>query len=151
MKIEESFVVRAPIDAVWRAITDPNVVGLCIPGCEEVEVIDGHTYRGRVRVALGPIKTRFNVVVEVTEEEEPSHVLSVTRGEEGGRASTLSAENMLRLHDLGSDGTEVFYSSDISLVGRLGNFGLGVMKKRAKILADQFATAFRERLETPGT
>ena len=50
---------------------------------------------------------------------------------------------MLRLRALGEAGTEVHYVSEVSLVGRLGKFGLGIMKKKAKSLGGEFAAAFR--------
>lgn len=147
MKIEDSFTVAMPIAEVWTAIIDPNVVGPCIPGCKAIEVLAPDKYRAEVVVAFGPIKTTFNVVVEVSEMVAPERVVSVTRGEEGTRASLLTANNLLSLRALDDRTTEVAYSSEVSLVGRLGKFGLGIMKKRAKETGDAFAQAFRSRLE----
>jgi uncharacterized protein len=147
MKIEDSFTVSMPIADVWTAIIDPNVVGPCIPGCKAIEVLSPDKYRAEVVVAFGPIKTTFNVVVEVSEMVVPERVVSVTRGEEGTRASLLTANNLLALRALDDQTTEVAYSSEVSLVGRLGKFGLGIMKKRAKETGDAFAQAFRSRLE----
>ena len=72
---------------------------------------------------------------------------SVTRGEEGGKASTLTAQSELRLNPVAEGGTEVYYASEVSLGGRLGKFGLGIMKKKAKSLGEEFAAAFRTRVE----
>lgn len=101
----------------------------------------------RVKVALGPIKTTFNVDVELTETRPPDYVASITRGEEGGRASKLTAKSELRLVAIDHGETEVTYSSKISITGRLGRFGLGIMKKKAKTYGEEFAVAFRERAE----
>ena len=147
MKIEETFTVAAPRGKVWRFITDPEVMGLCIPGCDSIEVTGPTTYNAGVQVKVGPIKARFNLEVEVIEEIEPDRVISRTRGEEGSRASIVSAENVLRLSDADSGGTEVYYRSEVAIVGRLGKFGHGVMKKIAKKLCDKFADEFRERVE----
>ncbi len=148
MKIEETFTVAAPRGKVWRFITDPEVMGPCIPGCESIEVTGPTTYNAGVRVKVGPIKARFNLEVEVIEEIEPDRVISRTRGEEGSRASIVSAENILRLSDADSGGTEIYYSSDIAIVGRLGKYGHGVMKKIVKKLCGKFADDFRERVES---
>jgi len=147
MKIEDSFRVAAPVDRVWQFITDPEQVGPCLPGCQSIEVTDPNKYRATVRVAVGPIKTTFNVVVELTEQDPPRRALSITRGEEGGKASTLTAQSELRLNPVAEGGTEVYYASEVALVGRLGKFGLGIMKKKAKTLGDEFAAAFRARVE----
>ena len=147
MKIEETFRVRAPIDRVWRFMMDPAQMAPCIPGCGNVEVLGENGYRASVNVSIGPIKTSFNVLIELTRREPPSYLASVTRGEEGGKASTLTAHSELRLSPIGSDETEVYYTSDVSLVGRLGKFGLGMMKKKAKEIGTVFAETFKSRIE----
>jgi hypothetical protein len=146
MRIEGSFTVAAPPERVFAEITNPALMAGCIPGCEAIEVIDGKTYRARILVEVGPIKARFNLVVEVTEEEPPARVASVTRGEEGTRASVISSTNELLLAPA-AGGTEVKYVSEVSMTGRLGKFGLGMMKKKAEQLGAKFAETFRGKIE----
>jgi len=66
MKIDEQFSINAPIDAVWTFVRNPQTVGPCIPGCEGVKPISDKHYRSTVGVVLGPIRARFNVLVEIT-------------------------------------------------------------------------------------
>ena len=147
MKIEDGFTVRAPRERVWAFITDPARMAPCIPGCREIGIVGPTSYRASVRVAIGPIKADFNLEVEIEEEVPPRLARSVTRGEEGTRASTLLARSLLELEEIGPGATAVRYSSDISVVGRLGKFGLGVMKKKAEALGAEFAKAVCERIE----
>ena len=149
MKIEETFSVNAPVDRVWAFMMDPDLMAPCIPGCSDVEVLGDNTYRANVKVAVGTIKTSFNVSVELTEQDAPTYAASVTRGEEGGKASMLTANSELRLTSVNSEETEVYYLSEVSLVGRLGKFGLGMMKKKAKAIGAEFAESFKLRIETP--
>lgn len=148
MRIEGSFHVAAPRERVYAEITNPALMAGCIPGCEAIEVINPKTYRARILVEVGPIKARFNLVVEITSEERPARVLCVTRGEEGTRASMLSANSELQLADAADGATEVKYASDVSVTGRLGKFGLGMMKKKAEALGAKFAETFRGKIET---
>lgn len=150
MKIEETFSVNAPVDRVWAFMMNPDLMAPCIPGCSDVEVLGENKYRANVKVAVGPIKTSFSVSVELTEQEAPTYAASVTRGEEGGKASMLTANSELRLTSVNSEETEVYYMSEVSLVGRLGKFGLGMMKKKAKSIGAQFAESFKTQIETPG-
>jgi carbon monoxide dehydrogenase subunit G len=147
MRVEGTFIVAAPRERVFAEITNPALMASCIPGCEAIEVIDPKTYRARILVEVGPIKARFNLVVEVTAEEPPARVLSVTRGEEGTRASILSANSELRLEPTVDGATAVQYVSEVSVTGRLGKFGLGVMKKKAEALGAKFADTFRNKIE----
>ena len=81
------------------------------------------------------------------EQQPPTFAKYATRGEEGGRASRISAESTLALTKLNDGDTEVAYTSDVSIVGRLGKFGLGVMKKKAKQIGEEFAKNIAEKLE----
>ena len=147
MRIEGSFIVAAPRERVFAEITNPALMAGCIPGCEAIEVIDPKTYRARILIEVGPIKARFNLVVEVKEEVPPARVVSLTRGEEGTRASVISSNNELVLVPAEGGGTEVKYVSEVSVTGRLGKFGLGMMKKKAEALGAKFAENFRGKIE----
>jgi carbon monoxide dehydrogenase subunit G len=147
MLIEGKFAVAAPRERVWQAIVDPTLMVGCIPGCEAIETIDPTHYKTAIVVEVGPIKARFNLVVEVTGQSPPESIRSVTRGEEGTRASILNAENLVTLAAVDGERTEVAYRSEVSVTGRLGRFGLGMMKKKAETLGAQFAQRFREKIE----
>ena len=147
MKIEERFTIPAPIERVWDFIRDPDRVAPCVPGCERVETISTTSYRSTIAVALGPIKARFVVVVEITDEKPPTRLTCVTKGEEGSRASVINATSEIALAETNEKETEVYCTSEVSIVGRLGKFGLGIMKKRASQLAGVFAGAVQQRMQ----
>lgn len=147
MKLGGSFTVHAPRAVVWEKIRNPALMGECIPGCEAIEQLDAMSYRAVVGIKVGPIKARFNLVVEVTKEEEPSVVQSRTRGEEGTRASVVTSENLLVLTEVGPAETKVDYSADVGMTGRLGKYGLGIMQKKAEALSLVFVETFRRRVE----
>ena len=150
LKIENSFLVPASRDRVWRFIQSAEQVGACVPGCESVDVVDDCKFKARVRVKVGPIKALFNIDIERTDERPLESASYSTRGEEGGRASRLSARSRLTLRAVDERETEIAYVSEISIAGRLGRFGAGVMKKKADDLGGRFAATVRERLaETP--
>lgn len=131
---------------MWEFIRSAADVGACIPGCEQVEVVAEGSFKARVRVQIGPIKALFKFDVERLEERAPEFSSYATKGEEGGRASRLSARSHLSLQALDGGRTEVAYASDISISGRLGRFGAGIMKKKAEAIGAQFAQAARERI-----
>lgn len=147
MKIEGSFEVDAPRASVFRHITDAGLMARCVPGCESIEPVSPTVYRAVVAIGIGAIQARFNLTVEITREDAPNEVLSRTRGEEGSRASMLSADNAVRLVELGAQRTRVDYASDVSLTGRLGKFALGVMRKKIESLSAAFADNFRREIQ----
>lgn len=148
MKIDERFAIAAPIEEVWAFIRDPQTVAACIPGCEGVEAASDTSYRSRIGVTLGPITARFNVLVDIVEETPPSRLVYVTKGEEGTRASIINATSEILLTAVDATTTEIECRWDVSIVGRLGKFGHGVMKKRAAQMAAEFAASVEQRLRS---
>ena len=146
MLIEGQFNISAPRAQVWEKVRDPAVMSECIPGCESIELIDETSYRSVVAIKVGPSRARFNLVVEITEEIEPQTVKSRSKGEEGTRASIVTSENVLTLADDGAGGTDVTYAADVTMTGRLGKYGLGIIRKKADQLAGVFVENFRERV-----
>jgi carbon monoxide dehydrogenase subunit G len=55
---------------------------------------------------------------------------------------------MVILAEVGPEVTEVRYSSEVSVTGRLAKYGLGMMKKRVDRLGVEFAERFRERISS---
>ena len=55
MEIENEFTVPAPIDHVWAYLLDVERVAPCMPGAELTEVVDDHTWKGKVNMKLGPV------------------------------------------------------------------------------------------------
>ena len=147
MKLENQFVVTAPIETVWAAITDPDVVAPCIPGFENAQVITPTLYKATIKVQVGPISARFVMDVQIADQSSPTHLLATVRGEEGSRASQLKADAELRLQALEPNLTQVDFGAEVQIVGRLGKFGLGVMKKKSQELSNQFTAAFKAKVE----
>ncbi len=147
MKFAGAFDVKAPRPAVWEKIRDPGLMAACIPGCDSIEKVSETSYRAVVAVKVGPISARFSLVVDIVREEPPTRLVARARGEEGGRASALSCESLLSLTSLGEAGTRVEYEADVDVTGRLGKFGLGIMRKKVEQLSEAFVAAFRGRLE----
>jgi carbon monoxide dehydrogenase subunit G len=150
MKIEKTFTLSAPQERVWSFITDPREVAQCIPGCEGAVEKERGKYSAAITVKVGPIRTTFNLDIEQTEQRPPEFASYMGKGEEGSRASRISSVSMLELKPLSVSSTEVTYTSDINITGRLGKFGGGMMQKIADGIGDEFVAALKGRLESPG-
>jgi carbon monoxide dehydrogenase subunit G len=144
--VEGAFELLVPRAILYERLLDARLLAQCIPGCDAVERIDASRYKADVSVALAGIKARFDLIVELTEQEPPGRIVCVTRGADGTLASLLSAESRITLHELAERSTRLEYTSDVNISGPLGRFGLGVMKKKAQSMGEEFATALREAL-----
>lgn len=145
MLIEGEFPVAARPEQLLAHLFDARLMASCLPGCESLEAIDDNRYRSVVVVAMAGIKARFELEVEVVR-REGFEVWAITKGAEGGQASTLRAESQVKLTPA-ADETLVHYRSDVTITGRLGRFALGMMKKKAQSMGDEFAANLRAKLE----
>jgi carbon monoxide dehydrogenase subunit G len=148
MLIDGQFPVAAPPPRLLAHLFDPRLMASCLPGCEVLEPLADDRYRAVVVIAMAGIKARFDLRVEITRRDE-ANVWAVTRGEEGGNASTLQADSQVSLEPT-ADGTLVRYRSEVAVTGRLGRFALGMMKKKAQSLGEEFAVNLQRKLEAIG-
>jgi len=147
MVIEDRFVIKTPIQKVWDFLMVLEGVGACIPGCEEVRAIDEKNFQGVVKVRVGPISARFKINASIIEIDPPTHLTSIIKGEDKGKASFFKSENVLDLKGLSPNETEVSYKSEISIVGRLAAFGDKIIRVKAKQLEENFVNSLKGKLE----
>lgn len=144
---EERFTVSAPPDTVWAFLLDPKRLAPCIPGCDELEVVDERTYRLRLTVKVGFLSTRQDVRMEILEADPPRRLVSEGRGEDSRLGSRVEVRTQMELSPVGDGATAVAYASDVTVLGRLGSIGDAVMKVKAKELAGLFAQKVKSALE----
>lgn len=149
MKIQKTFTVDSPQEQVWSFITDPQKVAKCIPGCDGAEEKSHGKYAATINAKVGPIRVSFNIEIERIEERPPEFASYQSKGEEGSRASRISAASTLALKSVSAGSTEVTYASDINIVGRLGKFGGGMMQKIADNMGEEFVAKLKGELESP--
>ena len=148
MEIEQTFSINAVQQEVWDFVKDTSKMAPCIPGCESIEAIDENHFKAKIKIKVGPISASFNLDIEILEENPPSEIISRTRGEEGTRASTISADNIVRLTANEDGTTTVYCRSESSIVGRLGKYGAGMMKKKAEVIWDKMAKNICKEIES---
>jgi uncharacterized protein len=147
MLIQEKFTVKAPIQKVWQFIIDPDRIGSCVPGCETIEAIDARTYVATVKAGVGPIKVRFKITTSLTQIDEPKHIRMEAKGADLGMAGSFSQSSDVYLRELSESETEVAYSSNVTVVGRIALFGDRIMRAQAKKLGEEFMQALKANIE----
>ena len=126
-----------PVDDAWAVLTDVERIAPCMPGAELQEV-EGDEYRGVVKVKVGPITAQYKGAARFVEKDDSAHraVLRAegrdTRGQ-GNANATITAS----LTPDG-DGTHVSVVTDLTVTGKVAQFGRGVLVDVSGRLLDQF-------------
>src|SRR5690606_18464245 len=148
VRVEETFRVDAPVERVWRFLLDPHQVVQCLPGAELIEAQDERTFLGRVRVKVGPITASYKGKAELTEVDEQNHRVRMTGEGQDTKGAGSARMTMTSQITAGGDGAaEVSVESEVQLVGKLAQFGRGMVEEVSKQLFRQFAECARQRLE----
>lgn len=147
MLFEERFSIQAPVKKVWDFLLDPNLLASCVPGCEFVEMLDENTYLTSIKARVGPISAHFKIKLNITEKEPYKRLTTIGKGEDSFMASSLNSKNEIQLNPISENETEIYYKSEVSILGTLGKFGEGIIRKKAKELGEQFALAIKSKIE----
>ena len=152
MEIEKTLFLDAPPACVWALLLDPNAMGACVPGMESIEVISDSEYVAVMKVKISFISARFKLKTRIVERDEPRYLRAEGTGEDTSVASSLKQVSEMWLAEREGGGTELRMKVKVDVLGRMGTFGLGVMKTKADRLWDEFgvnAAAFRYFRVTP--
>ncbi len=149
IRIEEVFEIQAHPDRVWLYLTDPRQVVNCLPGAELTSVQDDTTFLGRVKVKVGPISTAYAGKVILTERDDANRVVKMTgEGRESGGAGSAKMTMTSSVVGLADGSSEVRVVADIDIVGRIAQFGRGMIESVNKQMFKQFTQCVRATLAT---
>jgi len=147
-KIEEKFELNAPVDRVWKYLIDPRQVALCLPGAELLESQDERTFLGAVKVKVGPVTMSYKGTVKFTEVDDQSHqVRLVGEGREAGGGGSAKMTMASKVTALSGGGSLVEVTTEMELVGKIVQFGRGMIEEVSRQLFRQFSACVKERLE----
>jgi uncharacterized protein len=138
MELTHEFTVAAPVERAWAVLTDIEQIAPCMPGAELTEV-DGDTYRGLVKIKVGPITAQYQGTALLTEKDEAAHrvVLKATGRDTRGQGNAAALVTAV-MTEQGEGMTLVSITTDLTVSGRVAQFGRGVMADVSAKLLQQF-------------
>jgi len=149
MQIENSFAVKASPDRVYEFLLDVNNVVSCVPGAELSEVVDPNTFKGKVRIKVGPVTVNYNGTARITSRDADTRTATLeAEGRETTGSGTAQATTIMAVAADGA-GSTVTLTTDFTVVGRIAQFGRGIMEDVSRHLVGQAAECIQSKLEGP--
>jgi carbon monoxide dehydrogenase subunit G len=150
MELVNDFTVAVPIDEAWKILTDVERIAPCLPGAQLQEV-DGDTYRGVVKVKVGPILAQFKGEAEFVERDESAHRAALkAKGRDTGGKGNAEALITAQLVEKGEGSTLVTVTTDLTITGRIAQFGRGALAEVSAKLLKQFVEQLHDTVLVPG-
>jgi len=137
MELINTFDVSVPIETAWKVLTDVERIAPCLPGAQ-LQEIEGNEYRGIVKVKVGPIQAQYKGKATFLERDDVNFkaVLDAagrdTRGQ--GNASAIITAQL----EPAGEGTHVTVTTDLTVTGKVAQFGRGVLADVSAKLLTQF-------------
>ena len=150
MELTHEFSVGVPVERAWAVLTDLERIAPCMPGAELTEV-DGDTYHGLVKVKVGPITAQFKGQASFVERDAEQHraVLKAEGRDTGGKGNA-SALITAQLEEVDAEMTKVTVSTDLTITGKVAQFGRGALADVSEKLLRQFVTNLETTVLTNG-
>lgn len=140
--------IPASRQAVWDALNDPEVLKASIPGCESVEKISDTEFTAKVKMSVGPVKTRFSGQVTLSDIDPPNGYTITGKGS-GGAAGFGEGNAKVTLTEEGGE-TVLRYTAHASVGGKLAQIGQRLIDATAKKMTNEFFTGFVDHLVETG-
>lgn len=146
MRIDNTFTVGLPAEDAWKVLLDVERIAPCMPGAELQEITEDE-YRGVVKVKLGAITAQYKGAVRFAEIDEAGRrIVLRAEGRETRGQGNASATVTATLRPAGEGRTEVAIETDLTISGKIAQFGRGVMADVSSKLLDQFATCLESTI-----
>ena len=149
MELTNEFHVNVPVERAWAVLTDIETIAPCMPGAA-LEEIEGDEYRGGVKIKVGPITAQYKGKATFLSKDDVKHIAVLkaegrdTKGQ-GNASATITAT----LKAAG-DGTDVVVSTDLTITGKVAQFGRGVLADVSAKILGQFVNCLEhDVLATP--
>jgi carbon monoxide dehydrogenase subunit G len=150
LKLENEFVVAAGIEPTWSILLDLSQVAPCLPGATVEPGEPEGSYRGSMRVKLGPVTVDYKGTAQLEHVDEAERVVVVavegkeTRGQ--GSASATIRNHLIAEGDT----TRVRVETELNVTGRPAQFGRGIMQDVSAHILGEFAACLSKLLSESG-
>jgi carbon monoxide dehydrogenase subunit G len=144
MEMKGEQLVPASQQDTWAALNDPEILKACVPGCESIERVTDDEYAVRMTARVGPVAAKFKGKLTLSDLKPPQSYRIAFEGQ-GGVAGFGKGGAQVQLAPE-ADGTRLSYQVRASVGGKLAQIGSRLVDAAARKLADDFFTAFNEKV-----
>jgi uncharacterized protein len=147
VEIEKNVTLTGTAQQLWQLLLDPQVMGQCVPGMKSIEVISPTEYLAKMEVKISFLTAKFKIKTVIVEQDQPRFLKSQGSGEDSSIASSFKQTTCIWLNDVSSESSSpqctLRMVVDVTMLGRIGSFGLSAMKTKADLMWDEFILKLR--------
>jgi carbon monoxide dehydrogenase subunit G len=144
LKIEGSFKFAAPRERVYEQLRDPDLLKLCIPGCQSLDRQEDGRYVAKIQAGIAAVRGTFTGHVQITNEVASESYTLIVEG--SGGPGFVKGEAVVSLADA-EDGTQITVAGDGQVGGMIAGVGQRVLLPAARMMMNQFFGCMQGKIE----
>ncbi len=145
MKLDNEFTVGVPVEQAWAILTNLVLIAPCMPGAQLTGVNDG-VYTGKVKIKVGPVSAEYAGTARFSHQDDANYRAVIdARGRDSRGQGNATAVISAQLRPDGAS-TIVMVSTDLTIAGRIAQFGSGMIKEVSAKLLGQFVECLEGKL-----
>ena len=147
MKFNQRAVIPMAREPLWDFLMDVPKVARSLPGVETVSQIDDTTYQGTLKVRVGPISLNLQGKI-IMEQRDRGSWRAALRAEASDRmvAGAVKGKTTMELKEIGPKETELLVETDVNILGKIGEFGQPIIRKKADQMLQEVVENIKKQL-----
>ncbi len=148
MKFTQICTIAASQLEVWNFLIDMENVGRCLPGVESLTRLDDETYQGVFKIRVGPIALKLQGTLHVEVRDRANwHVGLRAEAKDRLLGGGVRARLNVDLAERGPHETQMTVNLESHVLGKIGEFGQPVMRKKTDAILQDFARQVSQQLK----
>ena len=144
LRVEGSFTVKAGRGAVWASLRSSEMLASCIPGCEDLQLLEDDSYEVSLTASVGPVRATYAGWIALSDKTEPESFRMLFTGR--GSAGSVRGEGAVTLVEA-ADETEIRVVGDAQVTGAIARVGQRLLGSASKMLMNQFFACAKAKIE----
>ncbi len=147
MDIEGSRALAVTQQQAWDALNDPQVLKVCIPGCDKVEPTGDNQYAVGVAVKIGPVQAKFNGKITLSDVKPPDSYTITFDGQGGAAGFGKGVSHVMLAPQADGPGCVLDYKVQAQVGGKIAQLGQRLIDGVAKGMAEDFFKRFDAEMQ----
>ena len=140
MKLEIRSVVPASRDATWALVMDIPKAAACIPGIKDVTPDGEGRYQATLQARVGPMgMTLSGTITVLSQDAEAGEAHFLVEANDRRVGGGVKTNMSMKITAKSADETELEIIADTTFMGRLGELGQPIIRRKARNTLEEFS------------
>jgi len=145
MRIEGNYTIKTSRARVYAQLLNPEAISRAMPGCESLTPVGDNVYEMVLKMGIAAVKGTYKGRIELSGFTPPERYSMRVEG--SGTPGVVNGGGDLRLEENGGNETQIFYSGDVEVSGKVAAVGSRLIGSVAKMVINKYFAEMAKQME----